>query len=111
MAHALAPALHVCLLAKAALSGSVREAERIALLHQPSRCQYQLKACNFTRRSDEDVDRYRKLREIHVEGTGVPKPVASFEEASFPGASAISVTAGFVVSVSVHKYCDRVRQV
>ena len=37
-------------------------------------------------RSDEDVERYRKLREIHVEGTGVPKPVASFEEASFPGA-------------------------
>ena len=38
-------------------------------------------------RSDEDVERYRKLREIHVEGTGVPKPVASFEEASFPGAA------------------------
>ena len=34
-----------------------------------------------------DVERYRKLREIHVEGTGVPKPVASFEEASFPGAA------------------------
>ena len=42
-------------------------------------------------RSDEDVERYRKLREIHVEGTGVPKPVASFEEASFPGA-ALSLT-------------------
>ncbi|KAK9833980.1 hypothetical protein WJX81_000545 [Elliptochloris bilobata] len=37
-----------------------------------------------TARSEQNVERYRKLREIHVEGTGVPKPVASFEEASFP---------------------------
>lgn len=38
-----------------------------------------------TRRSPADVDTYRKLREIHVQGSGVPKPCTTFEEASFPG--------------------------
>ena len=45
------------------------------------------------------MERYRKLREIHVEGTGVPKPVASFEEASFPGA-ALSLTLSGTVSLA-----------
>ena len=45
-------------------------------------------------RSDEDVERYRKLREIHVEGTGVPKPIASFQEASFPGAAPMPLCLG-----------------
>jgi len=40
------------------------------------------------------VECYRKLREIHVEGTGVPKPVATFEEASFPGTHNVSVSDG-----------------
>lgn len=38
-----------------------------------------------TARSPADVETYRKLREIHVQGTGVPKPCTTFEEASFPG--------------------------
>lgn len=29
--------------------------------------------------------RYREMREIHVTGEGIPKPVSNFEEASFPG--------------------------
>ena len=36
-------------------------------------------------RSDEEVVEYRRRREIHVEGPGVPKPVTTFDEASFPG--------------------------
>ena len=36
-------------------------------------------------RSEEDVRRYRQMREIHVDGHGIPKPVVTFEEASFPG--------------------------
>lgn len=38
-----------------------------------------------TARSPEDVDTYRKLRDIHVQGEGVPKPCTTFDEASFPG--------------------------
>ena len=38
-----------------------------------------------TARSEDEVRRYRELREIHVTGEGVPKPVTTFEEASFPG--------------------------
>lgn len=38
-----------------------------------------------TARTDVETAAYRALKEIHVEGHGVPKPVASFEEASFPG--------------------------
>ena len=37
-------------------------------------------------RSIDEVAAYRRSREIHVEGTGVPKPVTTFDEASFPGA-------------------------
>lgn len=36
-------------------------------------------------RSEEDVKAYRQLREIHVDGEGIPKPVTTFDEASFPG--------------------------
>jgi len=36
-------------------------------------------------RTDDEVARYRDERQIHVYGEGVPKPVSSFEEASFPG--------------------------
>lgn len=38
-----------------------------------------------TARSTEDVETYRKLRDIHVQGEGVPKPCTTFDEASFPG--------------------------
>ncbi len=38
-----------------------------------------------TGRSTEDVETYRKLRDIHVQGEGVPKPCTTFDEASFPG--------------------------
>jgi ATP-dependent RNA helicase DDX5/DBP2 len=36
--------------------------------------------------SEEEVAAYRRKREISVEGRNVPKPVRTFEEASFPGA-------------------------
>ena len=36
-------------------------------------------------RTPEATAEYRARREIHVEGTGVPKPVTTFDEASFPG--------------------------
>ena len=38
-----------------------------------------------TARSEEETRRYREMRDIHVTGEGVPKPVTTFEEASFPG--------------------------
>ena len=38
-----------------------------------------------TARTQAEVDEYRRKREIHVVGTGVPRPVTNFEEASFPG--------------------------
>ena len=40
---------------------------------------------SVTARSQAEVDEYRRKREIHVVGTGVPRPVTNFEEASFPG--------------------------
>ena len=44
-----------------------------------------------TARSPADVETYRKLREIHVQGSGVPKPCTTFEEASFPGMRAVRI--------------------
>lgn len=38
----------------------------------------------MTARSDAEVEAYRQRRLIHVYGDGVPKPVTTFEEASFP---------------------------
>jgi hypothetical protein len=38
-----------------------------------------------TARSEEETRRYRETRDIHVTGEGVPKPVQTFDEASFPG--------------------------
>ena len=38
-------------------------------------------------RSEADVQAYRQSREIHVDGVGIPKPVVTFDEASFPGPS------------------------
>ncbi len=38
----------------------------------------------MTARSAEEIARYRQKRDIHIQGEGVPKPVATFEEASFP---------------------------
>ncbi|EFJ43482.1 DEAD-box RNA helicase, ATP-dependent [Volvox carteri f. nagariensis] len=35
-------------------------------------------------RSSEQVEAFRRSKQIHVYGDGVPKPVTSFEEASFP---------------------------
>ena len=46
-------------------------------------------------RSEEQVALYRKLREINVEGQGVPKPVTTFEEASFPGMSLLLKLSSF----------------
>lgn len=36
-------------------------------------------------RSLEEVKAYRHAREIHIDGHDIPKPVTTFEEASFPG--------------------------
>eukprot|EP00198_Chlamydomonas_reinhardtii_P000687 XP_001690022.1 DEAD-box RNA helicase [Chlamydomonas reinhardtii] len=35
-------------------------------------------------RTPEEVEQYRREKQIHVYGDGVPKPVKTFEEASFP---------------------------
>ena len=49
-----------------------------------------------TDRSSEEVRAYRQKRDIHVTGDGVPKPVETFEEASFPDYVLREVTrAGF----------------
>ena len=39
---------------------------------------------NVTARSDGEVASFRREKDINVEGSDVPKPVSSFEEASFP---------------------------
>ena len=36
-------------------------------------------------RTAEDVEKFRKGRDIFVEGSEVPRPVKTFEEAPFPG--------------------------
>eukprot|EP00803_Ostreobium_quekettii_P004023 evm.model.scf_590.3 EVM.evm.TU.scf_590.3 scf_590:19842-25944(-) len=47
-------------------------------------------------RTDEEVELYRRMKQIHVTGEGVPKPVQSFAEASFPSYVLSEVhTAGF----------------
>ena len=38
-------------------------------------------------RTDEEIEEFRKAKQIHVEGNGVPRPISAFEEASFPGRS------------------------
>ena len=35
--------------------------------------------------SDEEVEAYRRRREITVEGRDVPKPVREFRDSGFPG--------------------------
>jgi ATP-dependent RNA helicase DDX5/DBP2 len=35
--------------------------------------------------TDTEVEEYRKLREITVEGKDIPKPVKSFRDVGFPG--------------------------
>lgn len=37
-------------------------------------------------RTQEEVENFRKKKQIIVEGDGVPRPITVFEEASFPGA-------------------------
>ncbi len=36
-------------------------------------------------RSEESIERFRKQNDIHIDGSGIPRPVTTFEEASFPG--------------------------
>ena len=36
-------------------------------------------------RSEEEIVQFRRSNEVHVEGSGVPRPVTTFDEASFPG--------------------------
>lgn len=44
--------------------------------------------------SDTEVKEYRQRRDITVEGENVPKPVRTFEEASFPGADSATRVLG-----------------
>lgn len=37
-----------------------------------------------TARTEQEIEDYRRLKQIHVSGKGVPRPVSTFEEASFP---------------------------
>uniref|UniRef100_A0A7S3GCL4 RNA helicase n=1 Tax=Palpitomonas bilix TaxID=652834 RepID=A0A7S3GCL4_9EUKA len=39
---------------------------------------------NVTRRTPQEIDEFRRTRDITVMGSHVPKPVTTFEEASFP---------------------------
>lgn len=39
---------------------------------------------NVTKRTDEEVQKWRQENEVIVSGTGVPKPVLTFEESPFP---------------------------
>ena len=38
-------------------------------------------------RTEEEVDHFRKQNDIYVDGSGIPRPITSFEETSFPGQS------------------------
>lgn len=40
-----------------------------------------------TARSEQEIEEYRRMKQIHVTGKGVPRPVSTFEEASFPSES------------------------
>ncbi len=42
-------------------------------------------------RGEAAVAQYRQQREITVQGSGVPKPCTTFEEASFPGIALMTV--------------------
>ncbi|KAL6765016.1 P-loop containing nucleoside triphosphate hydrolase protein [Haematococcus lacustris] len=49
-----------------------------------------------TVRSEEEVEAYRKQHQVNTQGQGVPRPVTSFEEASFPAYVLAELTkAGF----------------
>lgn len=39
---------------------------------------------NVSTRSDSEIEAYRRLHQMTIQGTAVPKPVESFEEACFP---------------------------
>ena len=55
-----------------------------------------------TARSPEEVAAYRQKREIHVDGTGVPHPVTTFDEASFPGSRGAVLAVGTALPVCLH---------
>ena len=40
---------------------------------------------DVTRRTDAECDQFRQERKITVMGRGCPKPITTFDEASFPG--------------------------
>jgi ATP-dependent RNA helicase DDX5/DBP2 len=35
-------------------------------------------------RSDKEVEEYRRVKEMKIQGRGVPKPITAFDEAGFP---------------------------
>eukprot|EP00208_Stichococcus_sp_RCC1054_P008135 CAMPEP_0206151732 /NCGR_PEP_ID=MMETSP1473-20131121/38970_1 /ASSEMBLY_ACC=CAM_ASM_001109 /TAXON_ID=1461547 /ORGANISM="Stichococcus sp, Strain RCC1054" /LENGTH=525 /DNA_ID=CAMNT_0053549279 /DNA_START=167 /DNA_END=1744 /DNA_ORIENTATION=+ len=51
---------------------------------QPFEKDFYVEHPSVAARSDEEVEQFRKQHQVHVQGTGVPKPVTTFEEASFP---------------------------
>ncbi|KAK0529683.1 ATP-dependent RNA helicase dbp2 [Tilletia horrida] len=56
------------------------EAQQLA----PLRKDFYVEDARVTARSAAEVDAYRKTKQMTVQGTGVPKPVTTFEEAGFP---------------------------
>lgn len=46
---------------------------------------FYVESSNVAKMSENEVEEYRKKREITVEGRDVPKPVKSFSDARFPG--------------------------
>lgn len=62
---------------------------------QPFEKDFYVEHPSVAARSDEEVEQFRKQHQVHVQGTGVPKPVTTFEEASFPGVHC-SVPVGLV---------------
>lgn len=53
-----------------------------------------------TARPDTEIAAYRARREIHIEGHDVPKPVTTFEEASFPGKLTLDSALRLLVDMS-----------
>ena len=47
--------------------------------------------------TDEDVENYRKAREITVEGRDVPKPVKSSSDVGFPGFGVFNLFVTFIL--------------
>ena len=66
-------------------AGAHEQTSAAALLRQADRGRDSVAAAAAAALLRPQIRRYREQRDIHVTGDGVPKPVSTFEEASFPG--------------------------